>query len=266
MGDRNSPVGVFDSGVGGISTLGALKRELPGEHFLYYGDTRNAPYGTKSTGEVIACVRRVVERLLRADIKALVIACNTASGAAAATLRAELSLPVIAMEPALKPAEEAWQGGRILVMATPLTLRQEKFLGLMERFGAHAAPLPCPGLMELVEAEDEAGARRYLEKLLAGWDLDSVDAVVLGCTHYVFLKPMLRRMLPDRIRITDGNAGTARQLRRVLSERDLLRTAGPGAVRMETSGDPEVILPVMRRLFRKALEINTTSISGGKAN
>ena len=255
MAENEKPIGVFDSGVGGISTLGALKRELPGEDFRYFGDTKNAPYGTKSTEEVIACVRRVVDHLTEADIKALVIACNTASGAAAATLRAELTIPVIAMEPALKPAEEAWQGGQILVMATPLTLKQEKFLGLMDRFGAHAVPLPCPGLMELVEGEDEAGACHYLETLFSRWDLEKVDAVVLGCTHYVFLKPLIREMLPERIRITDGNAGTARQLRRVLSARGLLRTGADGSVHMETSGEAERILPVMERLYRKALDI-----------
>ena len=258
MSRPHGPIGVFDSGVGGISTLAALTRELPGEDFLYYGDTRNAPYGTKTTGEVLACVRRVVDRLMAEDIKALVIACNTATGAAAAALRRELTLPVIGMEPALKPAEEAWQGGRILVMATPLTLRQEKFLNLMDRFGAHAVPLPCPGLMELVEKEDDAGARAYLSEIFSAWDLDRVDAVVLGCTHYVFLKPMIRQMLPARILLTDGNAGTARQLRRVLRERNLLLPdSGQGTLRMETSGDAENLLPVMRRLYQRAQLIET---------
>ena len=122
MREAEKPIGVFDSGVGGISTLAAMTRELPEEDFLYFGDTRNAPYGTKTTEEVLACVRQVVERLMQQGIKALAIACNTATGAAAAALRAELQIPVIGMEPALKPAEEAWQGGSILVMATPLTL------------------------------------------------------------------------------------------------------------------------------------------------
>ena len=255
MREADKPIGVFDSGVGGISTLAAMTRELPGEDFLYYGDTRNAPYGTKTTEEVITCVRRVVDRLTKQDIKALVIACNTATGAAAATLRAEMKIPVIGMEPALKPAEEAWQGGRILVMATPLTLRQEKFLKLMDRFGAHAVPLPCPGLMELVENEDCEAAKAYLEKVFGEWEMDRVDAVVLGCTHYVFLKDMIREMVPERILITDGNAGTARQLRRVLTEKRLLRAGKPGSVRMETSGETEKWTPVMERLYRKGLEI-----------
>lgn len=255
MGRAMNPIGVFDSGVGGISTLAALTRELPGEEFYYFGDTKNAPYGTKSTEEVIHLVQDVVGYLMGKDIKALVIACNTATGAAAATLRSWMPIPVIGMEPALKPAEEAWHGGRILVMATPLTLRQEKFHSLMQRFGAHAVPQACPGLMELVEAEDEDGAAKYLEQLFGAWDLNQIDAVVLGCTHYVFLKPVIRKMLPDRILITDGNGGTARQLHRVLKERDLLRTEGEGAVHLETSGDPVSVIPIMKRLYERALQI-----------
>ncbi len=255
MREADKPIGVFDSGVGGISTLAAMTRELPGEDFRYYGDTRNAPYGTKTTEEVIACVRQVVDRLLKQQIKALAIACNTATGAAAATLRAEMTIPVIGMEPALKPAEEAWQGGKILVMATPLTLKQEKFLKLMDRFGAHAVPLPCPGLMELVENEDSEGAKAYLKKSFGEWEMEKVDAVVLGCTHYVFLKDMIRQIIPERTLITDGNAGTARQLRRVLTEKGLLREGKPGSVRMETSGETEKWKPVMERLYRKGLEI-----------
>ncbi len=252
MDRRENPIGIFDSGVGGISTLGAMVRLLPGEHFVYYGDNRNAPYGTKTTEEVLRCVRGVVAELAKDQIKALVIACNTATGAAAAPLRAELTIPVIGMEPALKPAYEAAGDGVILVMATPLTLRQEKFRLLMARFGEHAVPLPCDGLMEMVEREDEAGAEAYLAHLFSSWPMDGVDAVVLGCTHYVFLRPMIRRMLPERVLITDGNAGTARQLRRVLAGKQLLREGGTGSVTMKTSGDPEAILPVMERLLEKA--------------
>lgn len=252
MNDRENPIGVFDSGVGGISTLGAMIRLLPREKFIYYGDTRNAPYGTKTTEEVIRCVRGVVRELERSDIKALVIACNTATGAAAATLRAELEIPVIGMEPALKPAYEAEREGSILVMATPLTLRQEKFIRLMEKYGEHAVPLPCDGLMELVEGEAEEEARKYLEALFAERDMEKVGAVVLGCTHYVFLRPMIREMLPERILITDGNEGTARQLRRVLEQRGLLRETGEGSVQMETSGEKEKTVAAMKRLLEKA--------------
>ena len=236
MNQKHDPVGVFDSGIGGISTLREMIRELPDERFIYYGDAANAPYGTKSTDEVIACVRGVVEKLVKQSIKALVIACNTATGAAAATLRREMSIPVIGMEPALKPASQIRKNGSVLVLATPLTLHQEKFENLMKQYGQGAVKVPCPGLMEIVEEDDGERALHYLQELFSRFSLDQVDAVVLGCTHYVFLKDMIRDLLPKRIAITDGNAGTARQLKRVLAKADLLNDEGPGSVELETSG------------------------------
>ena len=248
MNQKRDPIGVFDSGVGGISTLREMIRELPDERFIYFGDMANAPYGTKSTEEVIACVRSVVDRLMKQNIKALVIACNTATGAAAAVLRDELSIPVVGMEPALKPASKARKNGSVLVLATPLTLHQEKFENLMKQYGEGAVKVPCPGLMELVEADDTEGAKRYLEKLFSQYPAETVDAVVLGCTHYVFLKDMIRGLLPERIAITDGNAGTARQLRRVLAAENLLNEEGPGSVELETSGTQKDI-ELMRKLL-----------------
>lgn len=252
MSQAEHPIGVFDSGVGGISALQAMVRLLPREHFIYFGDTANAPYGTKATEEVIACVRQVTDRLLARNIKALVIACNTATGAAAATLRRELVIPVIGMEPALKPASEVRQSGEILVLATPLALHQEKFNKLMDKYGEGAVRVPCTGLMELVEQENWEGAKSYLQEVFALYDLRRVDAVVLGCTHYVFLKDMIRKMLPDRIVITEGSEGTARQLRRVLARGRLLREAGEGLVELETSGSPEEV-EKMRRLLQREI-------------
>lgn len=248
MNQKRDPVGVFDSGVGGISTLREMIRELPEERFLYFGDIAHAPYGMKTTEQVTECVRNVVRHLMTRNIKALVIACNTATGAAAATLRSELTIPVVGMEPALKPASKARKNGSVLVLATPLTLHQEKFENLMKQYGEGAVKVPCPGLMEIVEADDGAAALHYLQELFSRFDVDQVDAVVLGCTHYVFLRDMIRDLLPERIAITDGNAGTARQLRRVLAERDLLNDAGPGSVEIETSGT-ERDLELMRRLL-----------------
>ena len=250
MADRHSPIGVFDSGVGGIGTLAALRRELPQERFLFYGDTANAPYGTKTREDCMACIERVMAHLLAADVKAVVIACNTATAVAAAELRARYDLPIIGIEPALKPAHELRHGGSILVLATPMTLRLEKFRALYAKYGEGAIPLPCPGLMELVEAEDNEAARRYLLALFAPYDLTRVDAVVLGCTHYVFLRPILAEILPSTVSVLDGNEGTARQLRRVLTERSLL-AAGEGSVTLETSGAPEIVLPVMQRLLER---------------
>ena len=254
MRSREDPIGVFDSGVGGISALQAMVSLLPMERFLYYGDIAHAPYGTKGTEEVIRLTRRVTDHLMAQGIKALVIACNTATGAAAAVLRKELTIPVIGMEPALKPASEARKGGKILVLATPLTLKQEKFRNLMARFGEGAEPVPCDGLMDLVEREDAAGARRYLEALFTTHSLDGVDAVVLGCTHYVFLKKMIREMIPDRVILTEGSLGTARQLRRVLEREGLLREAGQGGVVFESSGGSESLETMERWLARESLE------------
>ena len=248
MNQAGHPSGVFDSGVGGISALQAMVRVLPQEHFIYYGDTANAPYGTKETGEVIACVRQVTDRLLEKGIKALVIACNTATGAAAYTLRRELTIPVIGMEPALKPASELRKNGDILVLATPLTLHQEKFNALMEKYGEGAVRVPCTGLMELVEQENWQGAEDYLKATFAQYDLRKVDAVVLGCTHYVFLKEQIRNMLPEHIAITEGSLGTARQLKRVLARNRLLKESGEGRVELETSGSPEDLKKMERLL------------------
>ena len=175
-----------------------------------------------------------------------------ATSVAAATLRAELTLPIIGMEPALKPASQLRHGGRVLVMATPLTLRLPKFQALMARYGEGAQPLPCPGLMELVEEGELDGpeVEDYLARLLEPYLNASLDAVVLGCTHYVFLRPALRRMLPPETALLDGNAGTVRQLHRVLEQRGLLRaTQCPGRVELYTSGDPDTVLPQMQRLL-----------------
>ena len=250
MNQKRDPIGVLDSGVGGISTLREMVRELPDERFIYYGDMANAPYGTKSTDEVIDCVRNVVDKLTEQHIKALVIACNTATGAAAAVLREELSIPVVGMEPALKPAARMRKNGSVLVLATPLTLHQEKFENLMKQYGEGAVKVPCPGLMELVEADDREGALQYLRELFARFPAEKVDAVVLGCTHYVFLKDMIRELLPERIAITDGNAGTARQLRRVLDRENLLNDEGPGSVELQTSGGKEAI-EIMEKLLNE---------------
>ena len=201
----------------------------------------------------MARVRQVMAELLDRDVKAVVIACNTATSVAAATLRAEMTLPIIGMEPALKPAHQLRHGGRILVMATPLTLRLPKFEALMARYGEGASPLPCPGLMELVEEGKLDGQEMedYLHRLFAPYRDTPVDAVVLGCTHYVFLHPILRRLLPAETAILDGNAGAIRQLRRVLEERNALRPEGAsGRVELHTSGDEALVLPRMKQLLQ----------------
>lgn len=253
MNAKLAPIGVFDSGVGGISVLSVLREMLPGEDFIYFGDTAHSPYGTKQREEVLHFVDGVVEHLLGEGVKAVVIACNTATSVAAQELRERLTLPIIGMEPALKPAQELRRGGRILVMATPVTLGLPKFRRLMEKYGEGAEPVACAGLMELVEQEDFDGIRTFLLEKLSPYDLDEVDAVVLGCTHYVFARPVLQSILPAHVAILDGNEGTARQLKRVLNERGLLRDDDhTGTLTMQTSGDDERVLPIMQRLLKRA--------------
>ena len=237
-GDKR-PIGMLDSGVGGASVLAEAMRRLPNEDFVFYGDAAHAPYGDKPPQEVRGYVREVADALLREGCKALVLACNTATGVAAAALRQELALPVIGMEPALKPAALLPGTGRVLVMATAVTLSQEKFAWLMALYGEHAVPVPCVGLMERVEAEqlDTPETRALIEGYLAPHRVQPIKAVVLGCTHYVFLRPTLRRMLGDGVPLLDGNAGAARQLKRRLAEEGLLRfePAHAGAVRFLSS-------------------------------
>lgn len=248
MNISEQPIGVLDSGTGGVGTLKEIVQLLPCEDFIYYGDAGNAPYGTKSTTEVMNCVDHVLKILLARNIKALVIACNTATSVAAAKLREELTIPVIGVEPALKPAAMARGNGKILVLATPVTLSLPKFGQLMELYGEGAIPIPCPGLMELVEKKDAQACRTYLENILSQYDPKDMDAVVLGCTHYVFLRSMIRDMLPEHVMITDGNEGTAKQLQRVLKAKGIERQTGKGTVEFMTSGTDEQ-LSVMKEFF-----------------
>ena len=249
--DRNSAIGFFDSGVGGVSVLRDAVCLLPCERFLYYGDNLNAPYGTKSEETIRTLATHVADVLLSYDIKALVIACNTATSAAAATLRQRLTIPVIGMEPALKPAAQQWHGGRILVLATTATLRQQKFQRLSEKYGEHAIVRPCPGLMDLVEEGELEGEKidAYLKNVLSDYSGVRLDGVVLGCTHYVFLKKALSRLLPG-VPLFDGNEGTARRLQSLLMQGGMLRPEGEGSVTFMTSGDEHVFIPLMERLYR----------------
>jgi len=231
------PVGFLDSGLGGISVLGEAMRILPDENFIYFGDTKHIPYGDKPPERVYQLTYDAVHRLLKEGCKAIVIACNTATSAAAARLREELSLPIIGMEPALKPASLMEGEGKVLVMATRVTLALPKFESLMERFGQDALRVPCPGLMECVEEGQLSGEKveGLLQELLAPYRDLPVKAVVLGCTHYPFLKNTIARFFPPHVHLVAGNLGTARQLARRLTEADLLSDGHGGNVRFLSS-------------------------------
>ncbi len=242
MACREDPIGVFDSGVGGISVLRELVKQMPQEHFVYFGDSANAPYGEKTTQQVRRFTLHHAGRLLARPAKALVIACNTATSAAIEDLRkAYPDTVIVGIEPALKPAVEAFPGGAIGIMATQVTLREEKLSHLEQLFPqAKVTRIPAVGLVEAIEQGDARKAAGLLEEILSPY-IGKLDALVLGCTHYPFVKEAISRILGEKTKLFDGGAGTARQTRRCLEEAGLLR-AGEGSVTIENSlGTPEIL-------------------------
>lgn len=255
MSTDNRPIGVLDSGLGGISVLRELVKLMPGEDFIYYGDSANAPYGTRIPEEVIDLTKKDVEFLLERGAKAIVVACNTATSVAIKELRAayEEVLPVIGIEPALKPAVKAKEHSKVVVMATPMTLSQTKFNSMMHIYedDANIIKMPCPGLVEYIESGVLEGPvlDAYLEKQFAPYDKAEIDAVVLGCTHYPLIREVIQKHFPG-VSVYDGGFGTAKQTKRRLAERGLLsdRESG-GKVEIFNSRNTEKILELSRRLL-----------------
>ena len=253
MNKKHDYIAVFDSGVGGISVLRHLVRILPGERFIYYGDSANAPYGSRSTQEVRALTLAAVGKLLAEyPLKALVIACNTATAAAVNDVRAaHPELIVVGIEPALKVAADHFPGGRVGVLATEVTLREDKFDTLLHRFDENVTiyKIPAPGLVELVEhgKVDAPETEALLRKVLGPY-LGKLDAVVLGCTHYPFARNAIRRVLGDDVVLLDGGEGTARETRRRLEQAGLLENGGGEVILRNSSPDPDML-----RLSRERL-------------
>lgn len=246
MNQRNDYIAVFDSGVGGISVLRHLLRLMPGERFVYFGDSANAPYGTRTTRDVRDLTLAAAEKLTKEyPLKALVVACNTATAAAVKELRAAYpELVIIGIEPALKVAADHFPGGRVGVMATQVTLREEKFDTLLHRFHQECtiAKIPAPGLVELVERGivDGPEMTSLLQGILAPY-VGKLDALVLGCTHYPFAERAIAGILGPETALLEGGGGTARETRRRLAEKDLLRQ-GPGEITvLNSKQDPAKI-------------------------
>ena len=238
------PIGIFDSGLGGISVLKELIALMPEEHYLYFGDSANAPYGTRTTEEVKLLTLNAAAMLYERGVKALVVACNTATAAAITQLREEYpNLIVVGIEPALKMATDRFPRGHVGIMATQVTLREEKLEHLVGRFpDVTVEKIPAPGLVELVEQgktqseETEALLREILNPYVG-----RLDAIVLGCTHYPFVKDTVQKILGEGVEVLDGGAGTARQTKRLLEERGLLRS-GEGSLKMENSSGKRELL------------------------
>ena len=245
-------IGFFDSGVGGISVLHEARRLLPNEHFLFYGDNLHAPYGPRSLEDIRALCAAGINRLFERDVKAIVIACNTATSAYAEIVRAaHPELPIVGMEPALKPAHFARHGGKVIVLATDATLRLEKFERLMRLYGDDVITVVGRGLVELVESGKARApeATAQLEALLGPYRGMQIDAIVLGCTHFPFLCEPIRELFPQG-EIFDGRRGTAMRLMDLLNKNGLRSDDSPGSVEYQSSsGDRAVTL--MRRLMEE---------------
>jgi glutamate racemase len=245
-----SPVGVFDSGVGGLSVLAALRAELPRERFVYFADAAYAPYGERGDAYVIERSRDVTRYLVgEHGIKALVVACNTATTAAIHLLRAEHpSLPIVGLEPALKPAVATSRTGHISVIATRGTLASAKYAALRDSFARSATvrAVPCDGLVKAIEDLDTAAIAALCERYMAeagpfGDAPGQVDTVVLGCTHYPLVKNELQRHAPPTLRFIDTGAPVAQQTRRVLASLDKLAESGEGGLVLQGSGNLTVL-------------------------
>lgn len=261
---NESPIGVFDSGVGGLSVLNDIRALMPNESLLYVADSGFVPYGEKSPEVIKARSRAIAEFLLARGAKALVLACNTATAAAVADLRSRYPLPIIGMEPAVKPATLATRSGVVGVLATTGTLRSAKFAALLDRFAGSVQVLtqPCPGLVECVERGELSGPQvtelltKYTQPLLAG----GCDTLILGCTHYPFLRPVLQQLLPADVRLVDTGAAVARQLQAQLARTGRLAIGPAAPTLLWTSGDRLVLETTLPLLWSGNTSIEQLSV------
>ena len=237
MACRRDYIAVFDSGVGGISVLRELIKLMPDENYLYFGDSANAPYGDRPTEDVKNLCLQNAKMLLNRKVKALVVACNTATSAAIDLLRQTYpNTIIVGIEPALKPAAERFPKGNIGIIATQVTLREEKLSHQLERFpDAQIVRIPVPGLVELIEQglSNSVEAENLLRQALSPY-VGKLDALVLGCTHYPFVKNVIARILGESTLLLDGGEGTARHTQRCLQQADLCND-GVGSITIENS-------------------------------
>ncbi len=258
MKNNEMPIGVFDSGVGGLSVLKELYALMPNENYIYYGDSLNAPYGSKSDNEIEMLTKNAIDTLTELGTKAVVIACNTATSVAATKLRNVLSVPVIGIEPAIKPASYEHKGEKVVVMATPVTLKRQKFLELMKIHEANAeiVPLPCPDLAELIEeyTGNTHVIEEYLKDLFAPFEKDKPGAIVLGCTHYPHITHLIKNAMGCDVAIYDGGKGTAKETKRRLEEiGGINKSESIGTIRFISSSPDKEKVEQMKRIFERII-------------
>ncbi|MEY4640562.1 MAG: hypothetical protein RLZZ227_556 [Pseudomonadota bacterium] len=240
--NKQAPVGVFDSGAGGLSILSSIHALLPAENLLYVADSAHAPYGPKGDGFIRERCERIMRFLLRHEVKAVVVACNTATAAAIAMLRETYSLPIIGVEPAIKPAAEQSTTGVVGVLATSGTIASDKFVSLQSRFAQKAQILTraCPGLVELIEqvSPDTAALERLLREYIEPLLERGADTLVLGCTHYSLIHSRIQQIAGAGVNILDAGTAVAKELQRRLVAAQACHDAGEaGFVRFHSSGD-----------------------------
>lgn len=255
----NRPIGIFDSGLGGLSVAREVRKLLPGEDILYIADSAYVPYGGRSLEEISSRSIAVTRALVKSDAKLIVVACNTASGAAIELIRETFTIPIVGLEPAVKPAAASTRTGRIAVLATPATLQTARFHRLVDNHGPgiDVMKIACPGFVELVESGEISGSRAVesVQEVLAPLAGSQVDRVVLGCTHYPFLRDVIAKAVGEGVEILDSGAAVARQVERVLKAQDLVRPGHSGTFTFLTTGDAAAVEPIVERLWGEAVKV-----------
>ncbi|MGI8643205.1 MAG: glutamate racemase [Thermomicrobiales bacterium] len=258
-------IGMFDSGMGGLSVLQEVRAILGGEDLLYYADSAYCPYGQRTSAEIIARSALITGALVQRGAKLIVVACNTATSVALADLRASTGVPIVGMVPAVKPAAATSHGGHIGILATPRTASGDMLADLIAAHASDVAvtTVAAPGLADLVEAGQTSGGHveRVLRPLLDPLVTQGIDTLVLGCTHYPFLRTTIAAMLGPDVEIVDSGAPVARRTHSVLQELNLLRQSSDGgALRMLTSGDPSMVAGVAERLLGERFAVERLAL------
>ncbi len=262
------PIGIFDSGIGGLTVTAAIRQALHAERLLYFGDNAHMPYGARSLDEVREFSVAITSALLAEGCKLIVVACNTASAAALAELRERWpEVPFVGMEPAVKPAVEHTHTGVVGVIATVATFQSALYASIVERFaqGVEVLHQPCPGLVKQVEAGEFDSPRT--EQMLRGW-LEPmlsrrIDALVLGCTHYPIVRPLIERIVGPDVRVIDPAPAVARQVERLLHERGIASRCGEGGLEVHTSGDAAAFAAMMERIGMGRNEVRSARWDNG---
>ena len=257
----NSLIGIFDSGVGGISVLRAIREQMPEESVIYFGDQGHIPYGSRAMAQIRIFSKAITEFLLENDAKIIVVACNTASAAALKDLRQKFpDVPFVGMEPAVKPAAEHTQTGRVGVLATPATFQGALYASVVERFanGVELFQNTCPGLVQQIERGNLSGkeTRQILEDALFPMLEKNIDTVVLGCTHYPFVIPLVEEIVGGGVRVIDPAPAVAKQTGRLLEARGMKnRSESKSKIEFYTSGSTEELKSLLPKLLGESGEV-----------